>query len=149
MNRTVALTVNPSFKVKELGDLYESVGWTVYTADLESLHRATANSTYVVAARSDGQLIGLARALSDDVSIFYLQDLLVRPDWQRRGVGRQLLERCLARFDHVRQKVLLTDDGDAQHQFYESMGYTNTTEFGAVELHTFVRIAGIDPAAAD
>ena len=50
---------------------------------------------------------------------FYLQDILVRPEHQRTGVGRQLLAVCLERYSHVRQKVLLTDD-EAQERFYES-----------------------------
>lgn len=128
---------------EELLGLYTAVGWQAYTADLDDLTRALVNSTYVVTARSAGKLLGLARGLSDDVSIFYLQDILVRPDWQHRGIGRQLLSNCLQRFDHVRQKVVLTDDLPAQHRFYESMGYTNSQNLTEIDLHTFVRIKGL------
>ncbi|MEO6122718.1 MAG: GNAT family N-acetyltransferase [Ilumatobacteraceae bacterium] len=69
------------------------------------------NSSMVVTARApDGRLLGLARGMSDDSSIFYLQDILVNPDQQRRGLGRRMLGICLERYAHVRQKVLLTDD---------------------------------------
>ena len=64
----------------ELGDLYRSVGWSAYADDPEALAAAVANSGYRVAARAGDRLIGLARGISDDVSIFYLQDLLVRKD---------------------------------------------------------------------
>ena len=54
--------------------------------------------------------MGLARVISDDVSICYLQDILVDPNHQRAGVGKTLLEQVLKRYLHVRQKVLITDD---------------------------------------
>ena len=123
---------------KELADLYASVGWDAYLADPAALSAGVARSTYVVTARSEGRLIGLARGLSDDFSIFYLQDLLVHPDHQRKGIGRALLERCIARFTHVRQKVLLTDDEPHQHRLYEAAGYRDVA--ASPPLHAFVRI---------
>ena len=119
----------------DLLDLYESVGWSAYTGDPEGLVRAIEGSTYVVTARHEGALIGLARVLSDDVSILYLQDILVRPEWQRRGVGRALLLRCLERYGHVRTKALLTDDEDRQHRFYRAMGFTDVADVD--RLHAF------------
>jgi len=144
-SRTVAsfngmdLLSNETFVTDELVELYDSVGWTVYTKDPDALGSAIANSTYVVSARSAGRLIGLARGVSDDVSIFYLQDLLVRPEYQRRGVGRMLLTACIERFAHVRQRVLLTDGEAHQRRLYESLGYQDIADFGA-SLHAFVRI---------
>jgi ribosomal protein S18 acetylase RimI-like enzyme len=122
----------------ELLELYESAGWSAYTADPDALVRAVAQSTYVVTARDDGALVGLARVLSDDVAIMYLQDVLVRPDRQREGVGRALLDDCLRRFAHVRTKVLLTDDEDRQHAFYRSLGFREIRE--VEPLHAFVRL---------
>ena len=121
----------------DLLDLYGSVGWLAYTSDPEGLTRAVEASTLVVTARHEGELIGLARALSDGVAIFYLQDILVRPDWQRRGVGGTLLARCLERYGHVRTKVLMTDDEERQHAFYRAMGFEPTSEIES--LHVFIR----------
>jgi len=138
----VDLEAVQSVDAGELADLYDSVGWTAYTADPAALARAVENSTFVVTARSEGRLIGLARAVSDDFSIFYLQDVLVRPEWQGTGVGRALLAMCLERFGHVRQKVLLTDAEDRQHRFYRAAGYSEVGEIGGGDLHAFVRIEG-------
>jgi GNAT superfamily N-acetyltransferase len=128
------------FEVDELLDLYTSVGWNSYTRSPDLLIKAIVNSTFVVAARdSDGTLVGLARGLSDDASVFYLQDILVRPEHQRRGIGRQLLTACLERYQHVRQKILLTDDDVSQRLFYESFGYVRTADFDAAPLNAYVR----------
>jgi GNAT superfamily N-acetyltransferase len=130
----------------ELVRLYRAVDWVAYTRDPESLVRAISNSTYVVTARREGQLIGLARGLSDDVSIFYLQDILVHPDQQRTGVGKALLAQCLARFSHVRGKVLLTDDRPEQLALYKSCGYENVANHN--DLNAFVRFEGEDQSDA-
>ena len=106
--------------------------------------KAVRNSTYVVSAWSGNTLIGLARGLSDDVSIFYLQDILVRPAFQGQGIGRRLIDNCLERFAHVRSKVLLTDDQEKQLRFYESLGFKNTKHLVKWQLNTFVQIDGMD-----
>lgn len=139
---SVDLTVVEAVDTGELVSLYDSVGWTAYTVDPDGLARAIAGSTHVVTARHEGLLIGLARGLSDDASIFYLQDILVRPEWQRRGVGASLLNDCLRRYRHVRQKVLITDDGEGQHRFYRALGYRDIGDLEPAVLHAFVQIAG-------
>ena len=144
MNDQPELAAVRSVPADELEALYSSVGWVAYTRDLPGLEQAIANSTYVVTARITGQLVGLARAVSDDVSIFYLQDILVRPDHQHRGIGRALARNCLNRFAHVRSRVLLTDDLPSQHRFYESMGYRDTRRITNIALHAFVQIDGVD-----
>lgn len=139
----IAVEAGDSFDQEELRELYASVGWTAYTRDPEALLSAVMNSTFTVSARATGELVGLARIMSDDVAIAYLQDVLVRPDFQHRGVGTAMLEICLKRFDHVRQKVLLTDEEKSQHAFYRSLGFTDVEDL-EVRLHTFVCIAGLN-----
>ena len=108
---------------EELVGLYDAVGWSAYTTDPAALSAAIAGSTRVVTARYGGELLGLARVISDGVSIAYLQDVLVRPELQREGVGRSLVDAALGPFQHCRQQVLLTDDEPRQRSFYESIGW--------------------------
>lgn len=79
----------------DLVALYAAVGWTAYTQDPAVLRAAIRGSHRVITAYDGEQLIGLARTLSDGASICYLQDILVHPAAQGRGVGRSLLERTL------------------------------------------------------
>ena len=117
--------------------LYQSVGWTVYTDDLDKLMRALAGSTWLATRWSGDELVALCRVVSDDASIAYLQDVLVRPDHQRHGLGRALVQLALDRFAHLRQFLLLTDDRPKQLAFYESLGLRNTADGS---LNCFVRI---------
>lgn len=118
--------------------LYQSVGWAAYTRDPALLAQAIKNSSFVVTARNaEGDLVGLARAVSDDATICYLQDILVDPACQGAGVGRKLLEAVQARFGHVRQTVLLTDDEPGQRAFYEALGFTDGADFSPGPLRVF------------
>ena len=114
--------------VNELTDLYNSVGWTADTRDPNRLHAAVARSLRVVTARWDGRLVGLARVVGDGLTIVYVQDILVRPRFRRRGIGRELITRVLDGFEDVRQKVLLADDDPAQLAFYSEVGFIRTPD---------------------
>ncbi|MBT2503518.1 GNAT family N-acetyltransferase [Curtobacterium sp. ISL-83] len=126
----------------ELLRLYASVGWTAYTRDPDRLVAAVAASQLVLVARTDeGALVGLARAISDGLTIAYVQDVLVDPAVQRTGVGGALLDEVLRRTADIRQVVLLTDAEPAQRAFYESRGFTETHDVAPQPLRSFVRIA--------
>lgn len=119
--------------------LYDAVGWSAYTRDGEVLLRALAGSHTVLTARDGaGALVGLARTVSDGETICYLQDILVHPEHQRRGLGRQLMAHLLDRYAHVRQRVLLTDDEPGQRAFYEECGFTDSVQHEHGPLHAFV-----------
>jgi GNAT superfamily N-acetyltransferase len=138
------LVVAPASAVDraELIDLYEAVGWSAYTASPQRLVDAIAGSSFVVTARHEGRLVGLARAVSDGMSVCYLQDVLVVPDFQRAGVGRALVTAVLDHYADVRQKVLLTDDEPRQRAFYESLGYGLVGSAQFSTLRAFVRFDG-------
>lgn len=121
--------------------LYESVGWTAYTSDPEAIRAGLRGASFVAAAFAGDRLVGLVRALSDDATISYVQDVLVDPEMQRSGVGRALMDAVAIRYAHVRQHVLLTDDEPAQRAFYESLGYSEIRDVGAGTLRAFVRFA--------
>lgn len=116
---TTANTV-PFIKVL---DLYVSVGWTNYTKNPENLKKALDNSSHIIYALQEDHLIGLIRSISDDVSIHFIQDILVLENFQRQGVGRQLMNLALERYKHIPKHVLLTDDEPEQHAFYKACGF--------------------------
>ena len=78
--------------------------------------------------------------ISDGHTICYLQDVLVRPPFQGRGIGRRLVERVLEPFAQVRQKVLLTDDEPGQAAFYAALDFVRVGADGGGEgLRSFAR----------
>ena len=50
------------------------------------------NADITVTAWDDDRLVGIARTLTDYTYCAYLADLAVHLDWQRRGIGTELIE---------------------------------------------------------
>jgi ribosomal protein S18 acetylase RimI-like enzyme len=138
-------------------NLYESVNWSTYSNDPDSLLKAFENSTFIAIAIAiaidegegegkdgdENKVCGLVRSLSDDVSIHYLQDILIHPSYQKRGIGRMLFNKALARFEHVRTHMLLTDNEEKQISFYESLGYSRINTLKDIPLNAFVKMKGV------
>ena len=114
----------------EILGLYASVGWTAYTDDPAALQNGFANSLLTLAAYEEAALAGLIRVVGDGHTIVFVQDILVRPQFQRRGIGSALLQAVLNRYAGVRQIELLTDDTPETAAFYRSMGFRELTELG-------------------
>ncbi len=110
--------------------LYAAVGWTNYTQRPEMLRRAFAGSLCTLCAYDGGRIAGLVRAVGDGASVLCVQDLLVLPEYQRRGLGSRLLRELLARYPDVYQTMLLTDDTPEHAAFYEHAGFTNAAKYG-------------------
>ena len=124
----------------QLLTLYDSVGWSAYTCEPDRLERAVTSSLSVFTAWDGPHLAGLVRAVGDGETILYIQDLLVRPSYQRRGIGRRLLEICLAQYPHVRQKVLLTDHTEGNLAFYRACGFVPSGDY---DCTAFLRLENI------
>ena len=50
------------------------------------------NANLIVTARLDGKLIGVARSITDFVYCTYLSDLAVDVKFQKKGIGKNLIE---------------------------------------------------------
>ena len=104
--------------------LYKSVGWSVYYKQPELLKQAFSGSLCVIGAFVGPQLVGLIRVVGDGITVVFIQDVLVQPAYQRQGIGTQLIAAVLARYKHVRQLHLMTDDTPATVAFYKAVGFT-------------------------
>lgn len=110
--------------------LYESVGWTAYTDHPETLRAGFAQSLLTLGAFENGELIGILRAVGDGATIVFVQDILVDPAYQRRGIGTALLRELLSRYRNVRQIELATDNTPKTVSFYQSIGFRELSELG-------------------
>jgi predicted N-acetyltransferase YhbS len=50
----------------------------------------------VITAWDDAKMVGIARSLTDHTYCTYLADLAVRADYQRQGIGKELMRRTQA-----------------------------------------------------
>ena len=118
------------YREVEILSLYRSVGWSAYTDHPDTLRKGFENSLLTLAAYRGGQLLGLLRAVGDGYTIVFVQDILVFPEHQRKGVGTALLQALLDRYRHVRQIQLATDITPKTIAFYRSAGFRELSEMG-------------------
>ena len=106
-----------------------NVDWTVVYETLKrvgmghfspGLHqKAFEASQATVFAYSGNQLVGFARALSDGVCQAAIYDVAVVPEFQRHGIGAQLVKALLSRFSRF-NVILYSSPG--KEDFYRKLG---------------------------
>jgi GNAT superfamily N-acetyltransferase len=57
----------------------------------ETIRGMLEHAGLIITARQEGRLVGVARAISDFSYCTYLSDLAVDRDFQRRGIGKELI----------------------------------------------------------
>ncbi|MGC9968784.1 MAG: GNAT family N-acetyltransferase [Minisyncoccia bacterium] len=84
-----------SVKPAEAAALYIELGWgTAKRYSPARMKRSLANCSIVVSARNGaGELIGLARALTDRALDTKILDMVVAPEYQKQGIGRAMMRR--------------------------------------------------------
>ena len=126
-----------NYDAQQIVSLYASVGWSNYTKRPAMLRRAYENSLCILGAYDGDRLIGVVRAVGDGVSVVFVQDLLVLPEYQRQGVGRALMRALTERYASVYQLELLTDDTQRTEAFYRAVGLVPADALGC---RAFLRI---------
>ena len=123
-------------KMDALLNLYRDAEWHAYTKDPLQLLNAFDHSLKVLTAWDKQQLVGLIRVVGDLYTIIYIQDLLVLKEYQGRGIGSELLNRILDKYDSIRQIVVMTEQTKETTRFYKKNGMVETSAHNGV---TFVK----------
>ena len=123
--------------VKDILYLYNDVGWSSYTKNIDSLIKSIKNSLKVISVWDKDLLVGLIRVVGDGHSIIYIQDILILQKYQNGGIGKRLIEIILDKYKNDRQKVLLTDKEEKNILFYKKVGFSMAEEFGCVSFVKF------------
>jgi ribosomal protein S18 acetylase RimI-like enzyme len=116
----ITYSTTREFELEQLQRLFLSVGWSSGQYPQE-LCVAMRNSHHVVSAWDGETLVGLINALSDGAMTAYFHYLLVHPEYQGRGVGRELVRAMLEAYQHCARKVLVAYDREVG--FYEKCGF--------------------------
>lgn len=126
-----------NFHLEDIINLYQSVGWTNYLERTGILEEAYANSLCVLGAYDSDRLVGIIRAVGDGRTIVFVQDIIVLPEYQRKGIGTKLLKAVVEKYKDVYQIELLTDNTEKTKTFYRSVGFTASDDIGCV---AFIRM---------
>lgn len=103
-----------------LRELFISVEWDSGKYP-EELQKAISNSHRVVSAWDGKKLIGLTNSISDGTLNVYFPYLLVKPEYQKRGIGKKLVETILEEYKDYARKVLIAEGYAVD--FYKKFGF--------------------------
>ena len=79
------------------------------------------HANLMITAWDGDKLIGISRSLTDFSYVTYLADLAVDEQYQRMGIGKQLIEETKARLDPECLIVLLA--APKANSYYEHLGF--------------------------
>ncbi|TDC72054.1 GNAT family N-acetyltransferase [Actinomadura sp. GC306] len=104
-------------------DVYRSsgLGDRRPVADTGRMAAMVRNANLVVTCRIDGELVGIARSVSDFSYVTYLSDIAVRRAHQRSGIGRALID--ATRKEAPQAKIVLLS-APAAADYYPHIGFT-------------------------
>ena len=116
----IQVKLDDALKRDEVVDLYTANHWSAAEKPAQ-LIAALNNSHSLVTARLGGRLVGLGNAISDGHLVVYFPHLLVHPDYQRRGIGKTMMQAMQTRYSSFHQQTL-TADTDAI-DFCRALGF--------------------------
>ena len=108
------------FESDDLKDLFLSVGWSSGHFP-DKLAIAMKNFETVYSAWDGDELVGLISAMDDGIMTAYIHYLLVRPEYQSEGIGRELVLRVKKHYEDYLRIVIVAYDEEIG--FYESCGF--------------------------
>jgi ribosomal protein S18 acetylase RimI-like enzyme len=93
------ITLHPTgLTPAEYRTIKESANWGAVPNN-EYIAMALARSLYVVVARDGYRAVGMARLIGDGVFYWHVQDVVVLPEYQGRGIGKLLMENLVAHIE--------------------------------------------------
>ena len=100
--------------------VYDGSGINRPTKDPERITKMYENSNLVVTAWAGDVLIGIARSLTDFCYCCYLADLAITMEYQKGGIGRQLVK--LTKETIGKQCMLLLLAAPTAQEYYPKLG---------------------------
>ncbi len=79
------------------------------------------NSNLIITARKELKMIGVARSITDFAYATYLSDLAISKDYQKQGIGKELIR--LTKIASKQAKLILLS-APAAVEFYPRIGMT-------------------------
>lgn len=86
--------------------LRAAVGWSALPP--EAIRAGLDAALYSVSVYDEERLVGCGRVVGDGGLYFYIQDIIVHPEYQGRGVGEGIMERVMGYLkQHARQNAFI------------------------------------------
>ena len=113
--------VNRRLDPRAVANVYQSSGLKRPVNDIERINKMLEHANLVVSAWDGEQLVGVARALTDFCFCCYLSDLAVAKEYQKKGIGKELVNRVQTEIGDETMLLLLSVP--EAMQYYPHIGF--------------------------
>ena len=103
-----------------LASLRESIGWNRMEEELRNPQKT---SFYHIAAYEEDELVGYIDCVSNGVTDAYIQDLMVHPKYQGKGVGSELMNKMIEYLKANKIYMISVIFDESLKSFYERFGF--------------------------
>lgn len=123
----VTYKVNYPLNVEQAIDLYNrsTLGERRPVDRPDVFAKMLMNADIIVTAWDKDRLVGIARTLTDFGYAAYLADLAVDQDYQKKGIGKKLIEITEENIDDTAYLTLLA--APAANEYYPKIGFTHNS----------------------
>ncbi|MBB5039737.1 GNAT family N-acetyltransferase [Prosthecobacter dejongeii] len=113
MNSEIAYQIEPNLPVSDFIGVLQSSTLAERRPinDIPRMDRMLRQADLILTARYQGELVGIARTLTDGSYSTYLADLAVAAPFQGRGIGRELIRRTHAEAGLQTNLILIAAPG--------------------------------------
>ena len=105
--------------------------------DLKCMEGMISNSSLVVSAWHNNELIGIARSVTDFHYACYLSDLAVSLEYQQSGIGKRLQVLTQEQVGPKCKLILIA--APAANEYYEHIGFKNNPRCWVLEPGSSIR----------
>ncbi len=113
----------------QLYDLFLTTGWNeYYQLEKDELFSAFENSWHVLFAYDTNRLVGMGRIICDNVCHALILDMIVHPEYQRKGIGSDLLERFVQKCQACSIRDIQLFSARDKVGFYTKHGFASRPE---------------------
>lgn len=114
---------NESIDPEVYNSLRLSIGWTSYS--LDQIETGLENSLFSLLVTEGGKPIGMGRIIGDGIMVFYIQDIIVLPEYQKCGVGHEIMTRLMNYINSkaVNNSIIGLMAAVGKERFYEKFGF--------------------------
>ena len=122
-NKMIQYRDQATITAEQAIDLYKrsTLGERRPIHNIQTFEAMLKNANLLISAWDGEKLVGISRSLTDFAYVAYLADLAVDQEYQRSGIGKQLIEETKARLGPECMIVLLA--APKANDYYKHIGF--------------------------
>lgn len=121
----MALNYTDTMTGEEYNELRLCVGWRPITEG--QAERGLEHTTFLTAVRDGDRIVAMGRMIFDFGYTAYLGDVIVRPEYQGQGIGRQIVEQLIDKTMESacegERIMFILGAAKGKEAFYEKLGF--------------------------